>query len=95
MSNDNVPGWQFFAYGYDYVKPDTVNNMNTFGLKFDPLEHYYAFVAGGALASFGNQVPLTLTVNDASISAVPIPAAVWLFGSGIVGLIGASRRKMA
>ncbi len=26
-------------------------------------------------------------------SAVPVPAAVWLFGSGIFGLIGFSRRK--
>ncbi len=28
-------------------------------------------------------------------SAVPIPAAVWLFGSGLLGLIGFSRRKKA
>ncbi len=27
--------------------------------------------------------------------AVPIPAAVWLFGSGLLGLLGASRKKMA
>lgn len=27
------------------------------------------------------------------VNAVPIPSAVWLFGSGIVGLIGVSRRK--
>lgn len=27
------------------------------------------------------------------ISAVPIPAAVWLFGSGLVGLLGIARRK--
>lgn len=27
------------------------------------------------------------------ISAVPVPAAVWLFGSGLLGLIGISRRK--
>ena len=26
-------------------------------------------------------------------SAVPIPAAVWLFGSGLIGLIGIARRK--
>ena len=26
-------------------------------------------------------------------SAVPVPAAVWLFGSGIMGLFGWSRRK--
>lgn len=27
------------------------------------------------------------------VSAVPIPASVWLFGSGLLGLIGISRRK--
>ena len=27
------------------------------------------------------------------VSAVPIPAAVWLFGSGLIGLIGVARRK--
>ena len=28
-----------------------------------------------------------------NLSAVPIPAAVWLFGSGLLGLIGIARRK--
>lgn len=28
-----------------------------------------------------------------AVSAIPIPAAVWLFGSGLIGLIGFSRRK--
>jgi hypothetical protein len=28
-------------------------------------------------------------------SAVPVPAAVWLFGTGILGLIGFSKRKAA
>ena len=27
------------------------------------------------------------------IQAVPIPAAIWLFGSGLIGLIGVARRK--
>jgi len=31
----------------------------------------------------------------ASISAVPVPAAVWLFGSGLIGLAGIARRKIA
>lgn len=26
-------------------------------------------------------------------SVVPVPAAVWLFGSGLIGLIGIARRK--
>ena len=29
------------------------------------------------------------------VAAVPVPAAVWLFGSGLLGLIGVARRKQA
>lgn len=29
------------------------------------------------------------------ISSVPVPAALWLFGSGLIGLIGVARRKKA
>jgi len=35
----------------------------------------------------------TLTFNGSS--AVPVPAAVWLFGSALLGLVGVSRRKQA
>jgi hypothetical protein len=34
----------------------------------------------------------TLTVT---LGAVPIPAAAWLFGSGLIGLIGIARKKKA
>lgn len=30
---------------------------------------------------------------EGTISAVPIPSAVWLFGTGLIGLIGMARRK--
>jgi len=30
---------------------------------------------------------------DWRISTVPVPAAVWLFGSGLMGLVGVARRK--
>ena len=30
-----------------------------------------------------------------AINAVPVPAAVWLFGSGLLGLVGVARRRMA
>jgi hypothetical protein len=32
-------------------------------------------------------------VHDGNVSTVPVPAAVWLFGSGLLGLIGVARRK--
>ena len=34
-------------------------------------------------------------VQSGDISAVPVPAAVWLFGSGLIGLAGFDRRKKA
>lgn len=37
---------------------------------------------------------ITLTL-DFSVSEVPVPASVWLFGTGLIGLIGIARRKKA
>ncbi len=38
--------------------------------------------------------PFVLNLKgSASVSAVPVPAAVWLFGSGMVALFGFSRKK--
>jgi len=34
-------------------------------------------------------------VHDGDVSAVPVPAAAWLFGSGLIGLLGLARRKKA
>ena len=34
-----------------------------------------------------------LIFDNLNFSPVPIPAAVWLFGSGLIGLIGAARRR--
>ena len=34
-------------------------------------------------------------VYTGDVSTVPVPAAVWLFGSGLIGLVGLARRKKA
>ncbi len=44
--------------------------------------------------------PLPYTTSGASVevlqpSVIPVPAAVWLFGTGILGLIGISKRRKA
>ncbi len=41
---------------------------------------------GGAPSQYVDNVALTA-------SAVPIPAAIWLFGTGLIGLVGMARRE--
>lgn len=46
----------------------------------------YDDATGARLATYGMDLRLGLT-------AVPVPAAVWLFASGLIGLVGFARRK--
>ena len=50
----------------------------------------------GVVQSYDLTDNLTLTTDGTlQIAPVPIPAAVWLFGSGLLGLIGVGRRRSA
>lgn len=53
----------------------------------DPF-HPIVQTSGGDLFFVDAFVPVTFTAT-----VVPIPAAIWLFGSGLLGLIGVSRRS--
>ena len=44
-------------------------------------------------ASTSNAGSIFLDNASLSVTPVPVPAAVWLFGSGLIGLIGIARRK--
>lgn len=48
----------------------------------------------GKSASFINN-PLQQTLPAPQVAPVPVPAAAWLMGSGLLGLIGVARRKAA
>lgn len=50
-------------------------------------------IAGPFKGFSANFDVMSLTVTDIQQTAVPIPAAVWLFGSGLLGLVGVARRK--
>ena len=48
---------------------------------------------------YGNGNAVQLTVNTSGgvlavdVQPIPVPAAVWLFGSGLLGLVGVARRR--
>ena len=86
-------------------------NYTTYGIINDLLNDSNVYVAAITLGNLatGNQKVTTrensiykhwgswdtgsFLVQD--ISPVPIPAAIWLFGTGIIGLIGFSKRRKA
>lgn len=49
---------------------------------------FYAKTSEGCCGS-----ATTVVSNFSAPSAVPIPAAAWLFASGLIGLVGVARRK--
>lgn len=57
---------------------------------------YGKVVASSTVNGWGffNGTPYT-EVFSMQFTAVPVPAAVWLFGSGLLGLVGIARRKKA
>lgn len=58
--------------------------------------NYTATVPPGDPSNFGGtkyELHMTGTISGTLPVAVPVPAAVWLFGSGLIGLVGVARRK--
>lgn len=75
-----------------HVPPNTTDNMFTYfpTLQFTAGTNYYLFASGGSVSPVS--VPYTLSMTAAP-APVPVPPAVWLFGSGLLGLVGIARRK--
>jgi hypothetical protein len=48
---------------------------------------------GGFVAPGGIPVVVDYVPGQVTVSPVPVPAAVWLFGSGLLGLVGVARRR--
>ena len=69
------------------------------GTNLGPINRHTDGVSGiamdnGPFPGFGANFDiwaLTLTAHEPAV--IPVPAAVWLFGSGLVGLVGVARRR--
>jgi hypothetical protein len=73
---------------------------------FDPAATATNPFSGTGTGSVSLSAPYSLTIIadishsgdgstsfDAEIQAIPVPAAVWLFGTGLLGLVGVARRR--
>jgi len=96
------PG-DFIAYG-DASITNGINQNSLGSLTFNVFNGMDFYVAAEIDANTKNGFAdgsntFTMQFDDATgltavaMSAVPVPAAVWLFGSGLISLIGIARRK--
>lgn len=102
-SSTSVTGYQNLSLWSSSFGNALYFNNDVTGFGSDQLMSFIALGATDVSDLSGTPFATTFAngkwhVNAASgtvsyISAVPIPATVWLFGSGLLGLVGISRRK--
>jgi hypothetical protein len=107
---DNELGYMFYqnlsgTYGQSILTsgdPDLAKfpSLQSFfywsGTEYDSsyaVNFYFGYGSQGTASQGNNNV--SWAVHAGNVGAVPIPAAVWLFGSGLLGLVGISRRNKA
>lgn len=89
LSGDGATRTEILSFSITGVDGDTVNDY-AIGSTLIPSsgEFFAAHIAGFFDAATGET-----SAQFAGSSPVPVPAAVWLFGSGLLGLVGVARRK--
>jgi hypothetical protein len=74
--------------------PDAIGNQGFQPYLDGSATFHLAGLTGVTSGSTVTNVAFSFGTAPEVIKGVPIPAAVWLFGSGLLGLIGVARRRM-
>lgn len=79
-------------FGSDFNIVDL--SFNVIGAAGSATDIIFADVFGGWSLG-GVTVPVDYVAGQVAVTSVPVPAAAWLFGSGLIGLVGVARRRSA
>jgi len=103
---DNELGYMYYynlgGTGNDLRGNHTIGDVTLTGVRFSYWSGtelnssnawYFFYSFGGQFSSYKFNGFYGWAVRAGDVSAVPVPAAVWLFGSGFIGLLGLARRK--
>ena len=94
-------GFGFVGYSVGFQDDDGSSLLNSINLMSEPnfggydrfsLTLNFRNPPGGAVG-YGAALHVDNLISISQISTIPIPSAVWLFGSGLIGLIGLAKRK--
>ena len=87
---DDYPTAEIFTgNGSGAVGAEVLSNVESIG------DNPFVFTGFSLESANGNvlSTDFLMTATGTRTPEVPIPASVWLFGSGLLGLVGVSRRK--
>jgi len=82
--NNGNNGSSYTNYNRDTVYDGPFNQSGTFSM---------AIFSDGINTVTGSLYAQTYADSQSLVSSVPVPAAVWLFGSSLIGMVGIARRK--
>ena len=93
FGNYGQPGW-----GLTNTGPFSNLQSNAYwsgvGYEADLSDAWYFSAGLGSQINFNKfQNLYGWAVRSGDVSTVPVPAAAWLFGSGLIGLLGMAKRK--
>jgi len=94
-----VTGGDFIATATDPVDTLTLSSSGNFILGITDGIDWFMDTGTSSITFGANTETIifdssnSVFLGDVTVSAVPLPAAVWLFGAGMIGLAGVARRR--
>jgi len=78
----------FNGSGLDVKNFDLLNNL---GIDPNTQFEFFGFSMGFDFSQDGTATAISTDIINTTV--IPVPAAVWLFGSGLLGMVGVARRR--